>query len=229
MTLRLFLPLLALAIPLRAEEPDYFPAVAKLIEDRCLDCHSADDPDGKFVMERHEDIMKGGETGAALVAGKSGESLMVKYLRGEVTRDGKKRFMPPGKREKLTAEEVEMFAKWIDAGAKPPQRAMTRKVVEVPKVAPKVAPRVGVSALAFSPEARLVAAGRYGAVELVDPVSQAVVKKLDGHRGAVNALVWSADGAQLFAASGEGAVEGEVKQWDVAAKRVVRTSAAIAM
>ena len=103
MKLLLFLPLLALAIPLRAEEPDYFPAVAKLIEDRCMDCHSADDPDGKFVMEKYEDIIKGGESGAALVAGKSGESRVVKYLRGEMEKDGKKKFMPPGKRDKLSA------------------------------------------------------------------------------------------------------------------------------
>ena len=69
---RFFLPLFALTIPLHlllAEEPDYFPAVAKLIEDRCLDCHSADDPDGKLVMEKHADILKGGESGAAVKAG----------------------------------------------------------------------------------------------------------------------------------------------------------------
>lgn len=222
MKLRLFLPLLALAIPLRAEEPDYFPAVAKLLEDRCLDCHAADDPDGKLVLEKHADILKGGESGAVVKAGKSGESLMVQYLRGEVVKDGKKKFMPPGKREKLTAEEVEMFVKWIDAGAKPPQRAMERKVVEVPKVAPRGTPRVPVNALAFSPQARLVAAAHGSVVELLDPVSQMVVKKLEGHRGAVNALVWSADGAMLFAASGEDVVEGEVRQWNVADGKVAR-------
>ncbi len=223
---RLFLPLLALVIPLHplcAEEPDYFPAVAKLIEDRCLDCHSADDPDGKLVLEKHADILKGGESGAALIAGKSGESLLVKYLRGEVVKDGKKKFMPPGKRDKLSADDVEKFVKWIDAGAKPPQREMGKKIVEVPKVAPKVAPRVPVNALAFSAEAKLVAVGRGSIVELVDPVSQVAVKKLDGHRGAVNALVWSADGSQLFAASGENAIEGEVRQWDVASTKVART------
>ena len=79
MKLRHFLLLLAAVARLSAEEADYFPAVAKLIEDRCMDCHAADDPEGKFVMERHEDIMKGGESGAAVVAGRSGESLMVKY------------------------------------------------------------------------------------------------------------------------------------------------------
>ncbi len=226
MKLRLFLPLLGLAIPLhvlRAEEPDYFPAVAKLIEDRCLDCHSADDPDGKLVLEKHADIMKGGESGASVKPGKSAESLLVKYLLGQVEKDGKKRFMPPGKREKLSAAEVEMFAKWIDAGAKPPQREMGRKIVEVPKVAPHGTPRVAVNALAFSPQAKLVAAAHGAVVELLDPVSQVVVKRLEGSRSVVNALVWSADGAQLFAASGENAIEGEVRQWNVAEGKVART------
>jgi WD40 repeat protein len=217
---------LSLAIPLRGEEPDYFPAVAKLIEDRCLDCHSADDPDGKLVMEKHADIMKGGESGEVVTAGKGAESLLVRYLRGEVVKGGKKKFMPPGKRDKLTATEVEVFVKWIDAGAKPPQREMTRKVVEVPKVAPKGVPRESVNALAFSPQAKLVAVGRGGVIELLDPVSQAVVKRLevtDGKGGPVNALVWSADGARLFAGSGESAVAGEVREWDVARATVVRT------
>jgi WD40 repeat protein len=225
MKLRHVILLLAVFAPLRAEEPDYFPAVAKLIEDRCLDCHAADDPDGKFVMERHEDIMKGGESGPVVKPGKGAESLIVRYLRGEVEKDGKKRFMPPGKRDKLTTDEVETFVKWIDAGAKPPQRAMGKKVVEVPKVTPKVAPRAGVSALAFSPQAKLVAVGRHGLVELLDPASRVVVRKLEGHRGAVNAVVWSGDGTQLFAASGENAIAGEVKQWNVAEGRLVRTIA----
>src|SRR5262249_15894634 len=150
-------------------------------------------------------------------------SLLVRYLRGEVERDGKKRFMPPGKRDKLTTEEVDAFVKWIDAGAKPPQREMARKVVEVPKVEPKAAPRVGGNALGFSAKANLVAAGRYGVVELIDPASQAVVKKLEGIRGPVNALVWSEDGAQLFAASGENSVEGEVKHWRAEDWSLVRT------
>jgi WD40 repeat protein len=214
---------LLLATPLLAAEPDYFPAVAKLIEDRCIDCHAADDPEGKLVLETHAGILKGGESGAALMPGKSGESLLIKYLRGEVEKDGKKKFMPPGKRDKLTAEEIEAFAKWIDAGAKPPQREMGRKVVEIPKVVPKVAPKLAVTALAFSPEANRIAAGKYGVVELLDPRSQAVLKRLEGHRGNVNALVWSADGAQLFTASGENAVEGEVRQWDVEKAQVIRT------
>ena len=221
--MRLCFILLFLAARLFADEPDYFPAVAKLIEDRCMDCHAADDPEGKFVMETHADILKGGEGGKVLVAGKGAESLIVKYLRGEVVKDGKKKIMPPGKRDKLTAEEIDAFVKWIDAGAKPPQRAMDKKIVEVPKILPKGVPRVAVTALAFSPQAKLVAVGRYGVVELMNADSQVVVKRLEGHRGNVNAIVWSADGMELFAASGESAVAGEVKQWSVADARVLHT------
>jgi len=205
-----------------AAEPDYYPAVAKLVEDRCLDCHAADDPEGKFVMESYDGILKGGETGPALVAGKSAESLMVKYLRGQVEKDGKKKFMPPGKRDKLTPEEIDAFVKWIDAGAKPPQKEMGRKVVEVPKVAPKVAPKLAVTALAFSPLAQAVAVGRYGVVELVDPRSHVVRKRLEGHRGNINALVWNTSGTRLFVGSGENAVEGEITIWDTDAGAAVR-------
>jgi WD40 repeat protein len=215
--------LLAPALPLWAAEADYFPAVAKLIEDRCIDCHAADDPDGKFVMETHADLLKGGESGAAFEAGKSAQSLLVKYLRGEVEKDGKRKFMPPGKRDKLTVEEIEVFTKWIDAGAKPPQRAMGPKTVTVPKVVPKIAPKVAVSSLAYSSAARLLAAGRYGVVEVIDPRSQAVVKRIEGHEGNVNGIAWSADGTQLFAASGENSISGQVKQWAMPEAKLVRT------
>ncbi len=213
---------LLIAAPLLAAEPDYFPAVAKLVEDRCLDCHAADDPEGKFVMETHEGILKGGESGAAIVVGKSSESLLVKYLRGQVEKDGKKKFMPPGKRDKLTPEEIDAFVKWIDAGAKPPQKEMGRKVVEVPKIAPKVAPKLAVTALAFSPLAQAVAVGRYGTVELIDPRSRVMLKRLEGHRGNINALVWNIGGTRLFVASGENSVEGEITVWDIESGQMVR-------
>ena len=138
-------------------------------------------------------------------------------------KEGKRRFKQPGKREKLTPEEIAAFTKWIDAGAKPPEKEMGRKVVEVPKVEPKVAPRAAVTALAFSPEARLLAVGRYGKVEIVDPQSQAVVKSLEGPEGNVNGIVWSSDGTHVFAASGENGVVGSARQWSVADGRLERT------
>lgn len=203
-------------------DSDYFPAVAKLVEDRCLDCHTADDPEGKFVMETYADLLKGGESGPAIVPGKSAESLLVKYLRGEVEKDGKRKFMPPGKRDRLNEDEIAVFTKWIDAGARPPQRDMAPQSVQVPAVAPKIQPVLAVTALSVSPDQRVLAVGRHGAVELVDTASRATMKRLEGAGAAVNAIAWSPDGARVYGASGENGVRGSVYAWDASTGKLER-------
>ena len=50
----------------------------------------------------------------------------------------------------------------------------------------------------------------------------ASVRTLAGHRGNVNSVVFSADGSQLFAAAGEPALFGEIRQWNVADGKLVR-------
>ena len=215
-----------LALDLRAEEipaPD-FSAVFRIFDERCIECHSTEETEGGLVLESHEALVKGGETGKSIEPGKSAESLLMKYLRGEVEKEGKKRFMPPGKREKLAPEEIQLIARWIDAGAKPPVAGAEKpREIQVPKVAPKVAPRNAVHALAYSPAAKLIAVGRYGVVELLADDTRALVRRLDGLKGNVNALTFSPDGAHLFAASGENGVHGEVKHWRVADGELIRT------
>jgi WD40 repeat protein len=146
----------------------------------------------------------------------------MKYVRGEVVKEGKKKIMPPGKREKLGPEEIQLLSRWIDGGAKP-AAAVVKKELTVPKVSPKVPVRASVNAIAFSPGAKVVAVGRYQTVELLDPATRAVVRKLEGHKGALNALVFSPDGGTLFAGSGENALAGEIKVWRVADGSLVRT------
>ena len=217
-----FIPFLAFLTVAQAA-PD-FSAVYRLLDERCIECHTADDPEASLVLETFDGLMKGGETSAAIVVGKSAESLLLKYLRGEVEKDGKKKFMPPGKREKLSADDIALIAAWIDAGAKPPAAGIAlKRELHVPKIAPKVAPRQSVNALAFSPQQKLVAVGRYGTVELLSADTRQVIRKLEGHQGNVNALAFSPDGAQLFAASGENSLFGEVRVWNVADGVLVRT------
>lgn len=205
-----------------ADAPPDFSEVYRLLDERCIECHTADDPEANLVLETYEGLLKGGETGAAIEAGKSAESLLMKYVRGEVEKDGKKKFMPPGKREKLGPEEIQLLARWIDAGAKP-SAGVAKKTLDLPKVAPKVPVRASVNALAFSPQVKVVAVGRYQTVELIDPTTRLVVRKLDGHKGAINGLVFSPDGATLYAASGENAIEGEVRAWRVSDGTLLRT------
>jgi mono/diheme cytochrome c family protein len=83
-----------------------FTKVAEIFAKHCLDCHAVDDPEGKFIVENYDLIMKGGESGPALIPGKSDDSLLVKMIEGKFEKDGKVRFMPPGKRDKLTPDEI---------------------------------------------------------------------------------------------------------------------------
>src|SRR5688500_7382669 len=119
-----------------------FSKVAPIFAKHCLDCHAVDDPEGKFIIENHDLIMKGGESGPAIIPGKSDESLLVKMIEGKFEKDGKVKFMPPGKRDKLTPGEVAAVRAWIDAGAPAPKdKIVVAKEIVVPKITPTVPPR----------------------------------------------------------------------------------------
>src|SRR5687767_7707232 len=61
--------------------PDYS-EVDSIFSKHCLDCHEAKEPEGKLVLESFDTLMKGGESGATVVRGKSAESLLVKLIDG---------------------------------------------------------------------------------------------------------------------------------------------------
>ena len=204
--------------------PANYEAVHSIFDKYCMDCHESKDPEGNLVLENFELLMKGGESGASIVPGKSDESLLVKMVEGKIEKEGKKIVMPPGKKKKLTADEIAAIKAWIDAGANAPTeaKALVKELI-VPKIVPKVQPRNAINALAVSPQQKLIAAARYGEVDLISSDTHALARKLTGHRGNVNAIAFSADGSQLFAASGENSLFGEIKQWKVADGSLVRT------
>jgi hypothetical protein len=83
--------------------------------------------------------------------------------------------------------------------------------------APAVAaPPPPVSALAYHPNGKLLAAGTHGEVVIVDAMKGEVVARLGGQTGRVTAVAFSRDGKRLAVASGEPAKAGVVKLYDVA-------------
>ncbi|MGV3660840.1 MAG: c-type cytochrome domain-containing protein [Prosthecobacter sp.] len=207
------------AVGAQAQTPDYTKQIAPLLEQYCVDCHSADDADGEFALDTFAALMKGGEEGVAIIAGKSNESPLVKFLEGRSGRGGKNEFMPPGKRDKLKPEEIALIKAWIDSGAKGPLIAETKpmpKEVITQKIMPTVAPKRSIQAVAFSSKAQFIAIGRYAEVELINPVTRASVRKLTGFKGKVNAVAFSPDGATVYAAGGEAGIVGVVKSWKTA-------------
>jgi len=215
--------LIELATSRAAEKsaPEYS-SVDAVFSAHCLDRHAGKDPEGQLVLESFETLMKGGEIGPAIVPGKSDDSLLVQMVEGRFEKNGKKKIMPPGKRAKLTPEEIAVVRGWIDTGAHAPATPAAAKELVVPKISLKVAPRNPINALACSPDGKLLAVARYRGVELRSPADLSLVRALAGHRGNVNAVVFSADGRQLFAAGGQPGLAGEVRQWIVAEGRLTR-------
>lgn len=206
--------------PLHAAEETY-DRVDAIFQKHCLDCHNAKDAEGQLILESHDLLMKGGEDGAVVVPGKSVESILVKSVEGLFEKDGKRKIMPPGsKRKKLDSNEIALIKSWVDAGAKGPPGP--RKPIELvtPKIPLKTRPRRPVDSLAYAPTTKVLAVARYGEVELGNPGSSHELAKLSGHRGNVNAVLFSNDGSQLFAAAGEPGLFGEVRQWNMAERKL---------
>jgi Protein of unknown function (DUF1549)/Protein of unknown function (DUF1553)/Planctomycete cytochrome C len=81
-----------------------------LIE-KCLKCHGGDKVRMNFDLTSRETLLKGGDSGPAVVPGKSKESRLLRLV-GHLDDP----HMPP-KDPKLPAEQVDMLATWIDLGA----------------------------------------------------------------------------------------------------------------
>ncbi|MFP6602495.1 MAG: PSD1 and planctomycete cytochrome C domain-containing protein, partial [Pirellulaceae bacterium] len=85
--------------------------IRPILKANCFHCHGEGEKlQSGLDLRLRRLIVKGGETGPAIVPGKPAESLLLTYLReGE---------MPPAEIEKrLTASEIAMIERWISSGA----------------------------------------------------------------------------------------------------------------
>jgi hypothetical protein len=97
-----------------AEQTDFARDVKPILVKRCYRCHSSVKQESGFRLDSVATILKGGESGPAIVAGRSGESLLFQAVSGS---DLLK--MPP-EGDRLTAKEIDVLRRWIDQSAKAP-------------------------------------------------------------------------------------------------------------
>ncbi|HEX7897428.1 MAG TPA: DUF1553 domain-containing protein [Planctomycetota bacterium] len=93
--------------------------VRPVLVEKCYSCHSAKAPKikGGLRVDTPEDLLKGGDTGPAVVPGKPDQSLLLKAVR----RSDPDLVMPP--KETLAARAVEDLDAWIRRGAPMPAAA----------------------------------------------------------------------------------------------------------
>ena len=86
--------------------------IKPILEASCNQCHGRGRAKGEFQIDSRETFLKGGDSGPALVAGKSAESLIVELVAGIDPAT-----VMPKKGRKLTPEQVGVLRAWIDQGA----------------------------------------------------------------------------------------------------------------
>jgi len=100
---------------------DFTKEIHPLLEKACFDCHGPDKQKGGLRLDRRADALKGGDTGALLLAGKSTRSLLLEVVKGAHAEIGRM----PKKRDPLSSQEVKLLADWIDQGADWPEAEST--------------------------------------------------------------------------------------------------------
>jgi WD40 repeat protein len=189
--------------------------IEPILVNKCAVCHSDNIKEGKLDLGSYESLMKGGKRGAAIVPGKSADSLLVRLV-GRT----EKKFMPPKGEEPLTPEELALVKLWIDQGAKAPSSKRERPKVIVTGLPANVHPVLGV---AISPDKKQVAASRGNQIHIYEAASGKYLRSLidlsltapdkkpikAAHLSIVESLAYSPDGKTLAS----GAFQ-EVVLWD---------------
>jgi hypothetical protein len=113
------LPLVGRASAFSAADIEFFEkAVRPLLSARCYECHGGGKQKGNLRLDHRDFVLKGGDSGPAVVAGKPDESLLV-----EAINYGSYEMPPTGK---LKPEEIAILTKWVSLGAPWPDESVVK-------------------------------------------------------------------------------------------------------
>lgn len=192
-----------------ADKPvSYYNDVVPIFKRSCTGCHQPAKLKGQLDMTSYELFKKGGKHGPGFVAGKPKESAIIDEISGEEP-------SMPKEGDPLSKAEIALIERWIVEGATndTPAGAGSYKLAAAPEYAqPPV-----ISALAFSPDGKLLAVSGYHEVLLHGGAASNIVARLVGESPRIESLAFSADGKKLAVAGSAPARFGEVQIWDSSA------------
>jgi WD40 repeat protein len=209
---------------------DFEKEILPILKNNCLACHNKTTAKAELILETPAHILKGGESGKAVVPKRSGDSLLLKVASHQT-----KPTMPPKNNKveasDLTPEELGLIKLWIDQGAKGEVRGATGPIAWQP-LPEELNP---IYAVALTSDGQFAACARANQIFIYQLASRQLVTRLSdvqlpngphtpalspskrereknpmgvAHRDLVHALAFSPDG-NLLASGGYR----EVKLW----------------
>ncbi|WDE95698.1 DUF1553 domain-containing protein [Lentisphaera profundi] len=124
--------LLSLAIQVHSkqispQEMEFFETkIRPVLADNCYKCHAVDSEKlkGGLLLDSKWGWEKGGDSGAVIIPGKANDSLLIKMIHHDPDVEA----MPP--KNKLSAEQIKDFEKWVSIGAPDPRPKKERTKVD---------------------------------------------------------------------------------------------------
>lgn len=92
----------------------YDAIIQPILRQRCQSCHGDKKQEGGLALHNRESILKGGEEGSVLTAGKLEKSELYARL---ILPEGHEGRMPPKGRTPISAEQIQLIGWWIEQGA----------------------------------------------------------------------------------------------------------------
>jgi mono/diheme cytochrome c family protein len=198
------------------ENVSYSKDVRPIFQQHCQGCHQPAKAEGGFVMTAYADLLKKGDhERPGVVPGHPEQSFVVE----QITPHGQKRPEMPRGKDPLTTQQVRLIQRWIAQGAKDDTPASARVVIDADHPPVYELPPV-ITAVAYSPDSRLLAVAGYHEVLLHKADGSGLVARLVGQSERVQSLAFSPNGKLLAVTGGTPGLFGEVQIWNVARRRL---------
>ena len=104
-----------------AQKVDFVRDVRPILATRCFSCHGPEAQEGGLRLNQKKAAMTGGDSGKAIVPGKSALSRLIHVVTGE--NDDGIRMPPETEGSPLTVKQIALLKRWIDEGAVWPDTA----------------------------------------------------------------------------------------------------------
>lgn len=211
--------------PAQGDPVDFDRDVLPVLQGNCLPCHNRTTSKADLLLESPADMIRGGESGPALVPGKASESLLFRMS----THEARPRMPPKDNKVNavdLTPEQLGLLATWIDQGAKASERRAV--AIRWESTADRIRSIYG---LATTPDGAWVAVGNGPRLRVLDADTGKALQELTdpalgtpaaAHRDLVNAVAFSPDGSTIASGGYR-----EIKLWTRSNPEVTWTSGAV--